>query len=201
MSSLLKEVRLDLHADGHTVAMQGVQVSQRRDALWIFHTSFDLGRRCFEASLIDQASAPTPRARKRRNAEGVPLIPCHDGRYHQDSSSSCFMGFCVKPGNRTVKLVDDTVMDRFLEALEKESPKKHAADQSPDNHCRTWTYGSQDDSPRLAAGQGHGAFPLRHTQICHRATTSIHPDLSRKPYPGLRQMASMAGENRALRRS
>ena len=71
----------------------------------------------------------------KRSPEWQALFDLLDDRYLR-TELSCFMGYCsnqkIKPDG-----VVDAVMDGFLEALEKESPKKHPR-ISHQTTCRTW---------------------------------------------------------------
>ena len=100
------------------------------------------------------------------------LFDLLDGRYLR-TELSCFMGFCsnqkIKPSE-----VDDAVMDGFLEALEKESPKKHPR-TSHQTTCRTWN---------MAADEVPGWPPVKvtvpryDTRKYAISDDLVHPDLS-----------------------
>ena len=100
------------------------------------------------------------------------LFDLLDGRYLR-TELSCFMGFCsnqkIKPSE-----VDDAVMDGFLEALERESPKKHPR-TSHQTTCRTWN---------MAANEVPGWPPVKvtvpryDTRKYAISDDLVHPDLS-----------------------
>ena len=108
----------------------------------------------------------------KKSPEWKALFDLLDGRYLR-TELSCFMGFCSNQGIAP-EAVDDTVMDRFLEALEKESPKKHPR-TSHQTTCRTWN---------MAADEVPGWPPVKvtvpryDTRKYAISDDLVHPDLS-----------------------
>ena len=108
----------------------------------------------------------------KRSAEWQALFDLLDAGYLK-TELSCFMGFCsnqgIAPG-----AVGDAVMGGFLEALEKESPKKHPR-TSHQTTCRTWN---------IAADTVPGWPPVKvtvpryDTRKYAIGDDLIHPDLS-----------------------
>ena len=71
----------------------------------------------------------------KKSPEWQSLFDLLDNQYVR-TELSCFMGFCSNQGIAP-EAIDDAVMDGFLVALEKESPKKHPR-TSHQTTCRTW---------------------------------------------------------------
>ena len=108
----------------------------------------------------------------KKSPEWQSLFDLLDNQYVR-TELSCFMGFCSNQGIAP-EAIDDAVMDGFLVALEKESPKKHPR-TSHQTTCRTWN---------IAADTVPGWPPVKvtvpryDTRKYAISDDLIHPDLS-----------------------